>query len=412
VSPLDLEPRPALDGTASPAAGFLLDAALPTLALEGPGDALRLVDADGATVARFSGAPARALRARLAGEPAAVPAVVSAALAHAPALARALARPALRLAPATLLQRGRWHQLFVELTATCNERCAHCYADAAPERREALDRATAEAVIDEAAALAFEVVQLTGGEALLVPFVADLARRARDRGVAVVEVYTNGVLLTAERYAPLRAAGVAFAFSLYAADPAVHDRVTGLPGSHARTVAAIGRALDGGSEVRVGVIATRPEDEAEARAAAALVRALGLPPERVRLEVARRVGRGEFAGREPEDPANAHAYGPGPGPGPDDEAAERAPGGKAAVLPDRDGGGWVVPCIFSRRLRLGRVGPEGGLRAALERPAARLAPERCVDACGPLRAELTCGECRLVAALLRPASAGPGEDPS
>ncbi len=33
-----------------------------------------------------------------------------------------------------------WSQLFVALTARCNERCGHCYAESSPEREEALSR--------------------------------------------------------------------------------------------------------------------------------------------------------------------------------------------------------------------------------------------------------------------------------
>lgn len=374
--------------------GWLLDAATPTLALETPEGGLSLVDSRGVALGRVHGAPADALRRRLAEGPGApLPATLMAALAHVPALAQALERPAHALDAPTLLRRGRWQQLFVELTAACNERCGHCYASASPERREALDRPTAAAVVRDAAALGFEVVQLTGGEALLCPFLPELCQQARDAGVPIVEVYTNGVLLTPERYAPLRAAGVAFALSLYGRDPDVHDRVTALKGSHARTVAAIRRALEGGSAVRVGVIATRPEDEDQALAAADLARELGVPPAGVRVEVARAVGRGEFAGREAPDAAGpTHGHAP--------RLTDRAPGGKAAVLPD----GWVVPCIFSRALRLGRVGPAGGLRAALESPAARLVDAASEPAArralGELVSQLTCGECRLVKALL------------
>jgi MoaA/NifB/PqqE/SkfB family radical SAM enzyme len=377
--------------------GWLLDASTPTLALEAPDGGLSLVDSQGVTLGRIDGAPADALRRRLAEGPGApLPPTLVATLAHLPALARALERPALALDAPTLLRRGRWQQLFVELTAACNERCAHCYASASPERREALDRPTAEAVVRDAAALGFEVVQFTGGEALLCSFLGDLCQQARDAGVPIVEVYTNGVLLTPERYAPLRAAGAAFALSLYARDPEVHDRVTALKGSHARTVAAIRRALEGGSPVRVGVIATRAEDEAEAVAAADLARELGVPQADVRLEVARAVGRGTFAGRAVPD--DGHGGGPTHGHAP--PTFDRAPGGKAAVLPD----GWVVPCIFSRELRLGRVGPAGGLRAALEAPAARVVDAASEPgarrALGDLTAQLTCGECRLVKALL------------
>jgi MoaA/NifB/PqqE/SkfB family radical SAM enzyme len=380
------------------ARGWLLPVA--GLAVLDDGERLALVDADGREVGTFRAGAAAALRSRLDGGGSGP--LLERLLGGAPALAAVLDGPALPLEPAALLRRGGWSQLFLELTAACNERCVHCYAEADPERREALDRGTVERALEEAAGLGFRVVQLTGGEALLVPWLADAVRRAADLGIPVREVYTNGTLLDAARYAPLRAAGASFAFSLYAADPAAHDAVTGLPGSHARTCAAIRRALDGGSAVRVGVIVTRPADQAEAVRAAALARELGVPAEQVGLSAARPVGRARGATALEGELAPA-----GWGPAVHAPSAPSAPGsvggrGKAAVLPD----GAVVPCIFARAPRLGRVGPAGGLRRALLAPAVALRALDPAAAAAALRGAacgLSCGECRWPAALLEPA---------
>jgi len=354
--------------------------------LEGPDDGLELITPEGARLAVFEGELARAVR-DVAGGGAAPSPLLRTLLAHTPGLADALSRGLEPLAPAPLLRRGGWSQLFVELTARCNEACLHCYAESSPDRSEALDRPTAEAVVREAAALGFPSIQLTGGEALLWTDLAELCRLARDEGIATIEVYTNGLLLNDARYAPLRASGVAFAFSLYAATPEVHDRVTTVPGSHARTVAAIQRAVGGGSSVRVGVIVTRPEDAEQARAAQVLARELGV--ERVGVDVSREVGRGVFA--DSSDPGRAGASAPS-----GTHKTDARGGGTAAVLPD----GWVVPCIFSRRLRLGRVGPDGGLTAALTNPAVRLRPEACARRLAANAARMTCAGCRVTDALL------------
>ena len=66
-------------------------------------------------------------------------------------------------------QRHRWLQLtaldalrldgfdtlFVEVVGICNERCLHCYAESGPTVESSLDRATCEAIVDDAAALGF-----------------------------------------------------------------------------------------------------------------------------------------------------------------------------------------------------------------------------------------------------------------
>lgn len=391
-------PMPRRLAVADAPAGWLLTRE-EVLVLAAGGAALDLLDAAGARLGRLEGPPAAAFRTRLAGEAAPSPLLDR--------LLAALGLPpsprAAPLRPADLLARGGWGQLFVELTARCNERCVHCYASSGPERTEALDRPTAEAVVREAAELGFAALQLTGGEALLCGFLVDLVRQARAAGIPTVEVYTNGVLLDAARYAALRVAGAAFAFSLYAADPAVHDRITGLPGSHRRTVAAIERAAAGGSAVRVGVVLLEADLAAEARAAVALARRLGVPAGAVGIDAARSVGRGAYAGAAAEDAAAADAARPGPDAGEAGGGHATARGGRAAVLPD----GSVTPCIFARDLVLGRVGPAGGLRASLEGPAARLGPldvEAVAAALAGARARLSCGGCRVARTLLAPAA--------
>ncbi len=375
--------------------------------LEEEGGALRLIDAEGGELGRLSGAAAGALRARLEGAP--LSPLLARVLGALPGLAHALEAPALPLEPTALLGRRRWGQLFVELLARCNERCLHCYAGSDPHRPEALARETVLAALRDAAALGFEVVQLTGGEPLLCPFVAEAAAFAREAGVPLVEVYTNGVLLDERRYAALRASDVAFAFSLYAAEPARHDEVTRLSGSHARTLAAIRRALAGGSPVRVGVVAVRPDMEPDALAAGELAVSLGVAPAQVRLQVAHSVGRGEHGGRPTPQPSwwprPASAGAPSAEAAADAEELAgdhaRVRGGRAAILPD----GTVTPCIFSRTLVLGRVGPAGGLREALERPAVRIAAaHEAVRDLTALRSALSCTECRWATALLRPAA--------
>lgn len=361
------------------------------------GSGLRFLGPAGETWGQVSGELARHVRDRLEGRSSPEPALFGAIAKSVPGLEAALAEPALRLSAPNALRRQGWGLLFVELTARCNERCLHCYVEAGPTRSEALSWETIQAVLREAAELEFEIVQLTGGEALLSPHLVEAAALARELGIPQVEIYTNGVLLDERRYAKLRPLDVSFAFSLYAADPARHDAITQLPGSHARTLKAIRLAQAGGSALRVGVIAVTPEDEAHALAAAELLDELGVP---VGIDVARSVGRGEHAGR-PVPPRHSQA----PGSPESASPASGAPGvhgrsraGKAAVLAD----GQVAPCIFSRSLALGRVGPQGGLRSALERPRLRLT-RSAADLCQRLRegsAELACQECRVTAALL------------
>ena len=60
----------------------------------------------------------------------------------------------------TVLRGSGWKQLFVELTAKCNEQCVHCYAESSPTRTEALAWPELRKVLEDAKALDFGLVQL------------------------------------------------------------------------------------------------------------------------------------------------------------------------------------------------------------------------------------------------------------
>jgi radical SAM protein with 4Fe4S-binding SPASM domain len=131
----------------------------------------------------------------------------------------------------------------IELTRRCNLRCRHCYLPPAGEARPEMAVHEVVRLLAELRGLGCISVILTGGEVLLLGegfFTVAEAVRANDM---VLSVITNGTLWdqgTAERLARLGASAVTV--SLYAADAARHDAVTGVPGSFARTVAG-GRAL-------------------------------------------------------------------------------------------------------------------------------------------------------------------------
>lgn len=304
-------------------------------------------------------------------------------------LASALAAQPLRpLERAALLRGSGYGQLFVELTARCNERCVHCYADSSPEREEALDDATMRRVLADGRALGFTKVQLTGGDPLISPLCAPAAAYARELGYPEVEVYTNGLALGDRLLAELAAQRVAFAFSFYSADPAVHDAITRTPGSQRRTLEAIERARAAGLSVRVSII-VMDENQATAAATRALLLARGLGENAIHLDVQRSVGRGLMT-ITPKASAIA-----GPLGGHRQDTAWPFEG-RAAVSYD----GTVFPCIFSRAFPLGSV-HEQSLRAILSDPIplsldfARMLREQ-----GQRQAQLSCWDCRVRGALL------------
>lgn len=152
-------------------------------------------------------------------------------------------RPGLRFAPYDRAALRYPTLAEIALTYGCQNRCVFCYA-ASPHRaadgplmttdevRRVIDR-----IVDEGHVPS---LSFTGGEATLRPDLPELVRHAAGRGLRV-NLITNGARLAAEGYArTLVEAGLASAqLSLEAGDPALHDRIVGRAGAHARVVAAV-----------------------------------------------------------------------------------------------------------------------------------------------------------------------------
>ncbi len=141
----------------------------------------------------------------------------------------------------------------LELTRRCNLRCAHCYlGDQAAQHRlrdRELGPATVQARLAEWAEAGCLYLLISGGEPMLRPDFPEIYRHARELGM-VVTVYCNGTLVTEEivalfRELPPRKVEI----SLYGATAAVHEAVTGVPGSHARAWEGIRRLQAAGIRV-------------------------------------------------------------------------------------------------------------------------------------------------------------------
>jgi len=156
---------------------------------------------------------------------------------------------ALHLARAHLNGRGPHVPivLMLELTHACNLRCAGCgrireYANS----QQSLTRERAHAVMVEAGT---PFVSISGGEPLLHPDAPAIAADALDLG-KVVYFCTNGLLLAKRmgEFAP----HPHFSFNVHLdGPPAIHDALTGLPGTAERALAAIEQARRAGFIVTV-----------------------------------------------------------------------------------------------------------------------------------------------------------------
>jgi MoaA/NifB/PqqE/SkfB family radical SAM enzyme len=131
-----------------------------------------------------------------------------------------------------------------EVTHRCNLGCQHCYLTEGPvgrprPTREELTFEEVRRVLGELAGAGTLFLTLTGGEVFLRRDFLDIVAAARDLGFSVT-VFTTGTLLTPQSARALAALHpLSVEISVYSVRPEVHDRVTNIPGSHARSLAAL-----------------------------------------------------------------------------------------------------------------------------------------------------------------------------
>jgi MoaA/NifB/PqqE/SkfB family radical SAM enzyme len=213
------------------------------------------------------------------------------------------------------------------ITNKCPLLCVHCYADSGPQESHGTMTADDwERLIDEAAAMSVRMIQFIGGEVTTHPDLARLicyAVAARLR----VEVFTNMLHVSAEQWAAFMLPGVSLATSFYTMNRDVHERITGRPAAHARTLANITEARRRDIPVRAVLVGIYDDQDTET--ARAELAALG-------VNVKKPTGPARALGRAAQSAPDAG------------ELCGHCGDGRAAIGPD----GTVSPCVMSSSLKM------------------------------------------------------------
>jgi MoaA/NifB/PqqE/SkfB family radical SAM enzyme len=223
----------------------------------------------------------------------------------------------------------------LEITWACQLSCAHCLTSSHPGAGHgAMTLTDWMDAVRQAHTEGAETIQLIGGEPTASPIWMELIDFILGFEGLTVQVYSNLYSVTDWHWKIFKNERITLATSFYSDLPNEHDQVTGKPGSHARTLANIIKALERRVPLQVGIVKVLPEQRVEE--AKALLLARGIPENLVKIDRARGVGR-----------AN-------PLPGTDAPASElcgRCGDGRLAILPD----GTVAPCVLGRGLRGGNL---------------------------------------------------------
>ncbi len=153
--------------------------------------------------------------------------------------------------------------LRISVTDRCNLRCKYCMPEGIPTvpMEQILTFEEIGTIAEEAAALGFRHIKLTGGEPLVRKELHALVKILKDvPGIEKVTLTTNGILL--ERFLPdLIASGLdAVNISLDTTDPAMYKEITGFDGADA-VISAVHAACESGIRVKVNAVSLRLGDQ-------------------------------------------------------------------------------------------------------------------------------------------------------
>lgn len=239
-------------------------------------------------------AKGRSVEEHLAGQEEAKAGALAEALLRLPGLEQSTrADPWERWSSASQTGPFRLRGAFLELTARCNLRCRHCYADATGVAGAAdLDAGFWRRVLADVQALGGQGVVLTGGEPMLHAGFAGLLEDACARfGAERVGVLTNGTLVDEAAAALFARWRPSLSLSFYASEAATADAMTGVSGSFERTIAAFRRLQAAQAPFGVNVVLASGAG-GELPGVRAFLEGLGIPRERIACNPVLPTGRG------------------------------------------------------------------------------------------------------------------------
>ena len=247
-------------------------------------------------------------------------------------------------------------QVVWETTLRCNLKCIHCYADAECKKTDNENELSKDEIIkliDDSVVLGCKKLQFTGGEPLLKKDLIQIINHAKKRNVDYIEVFTNGTLLTEAMIKYFAKQGINVAMSIYSHKPDTHDKITGVRGSHGKTIDSLKLLLAYEVPLRCAVVAMK-QNEMDLEDTSYFLSRLGIlsgPPDPIRP-----TGRGLNSDFWPEE-YGIRTYRTQPDFLFNKEFYEKnlfwnsCWYGKAAVTSLGD----VIPCVFARDIIVGNI---------------------------------------------------------
>ena len=141
-------------------------------------------------------------------------------------------------------RKPRLNAIQFELTSRCNERCIHCYIPNG-KKNHGFDMPTekVKSIINEFAEMGGQHVTLSGGEVFMHKDIIPIMQYCREKDMRI-SILSNLISLKDEQIPAIKEANISLLqTSLYSMDPAIHDAITTVPGSHAKTKANLEKLI-------------------------------------------------------------------------------------------------------------------------------------------------------------------------
>ena len=134
----------------------------------------------------------------------------------------------------------RLNAIQFELTSRCNERCIHCYIpNSKKDAGKDMPTEKVLSLIDEFAEMGGLQITLSGGEVFMHKDIIRIMQYCREKDM-MISILSNLIALKDVQIPFIKAANISLLqTSLYSMDPEIHDMITKVKGSHAKTKAAI-----------------------------------------------------------------------------------------------------------------------------------------------------------------------------
>ena len=133
----------------------------------------------------------------------------------------------------------RLYEIKLELTYKCHMNCLHCSSEGSMDKKTSISLEKAKEIIDSSVKLKVRTISLSGGEPLLWDSFGELVKYLKTKGIKS-KIYTSGALDNFNDFLSLFSdENLTIIFSLFSADPNIHDKITGVKGSFIKTKMAI-----------------------------------------------------------------------------------------------------------------------------------------------------------------------------